>query len=106
MPRIPLHCHFGLEAFDIPVDRGDGKRAPIAVETQKAGPARDVPLDRELVPFLGMADIVDLYVVMLTPEKRNVGKFLAVPEHIDGPGLPLPLATNPMFDANELAAVR
>jgi hypothetical protein len=44
--RVLFHRHFGLEAFDITKNRGDGKRASIAVEAQKAIVACDVAFER------------------------------------------------------------
>jgi hypothetical protein len=80
-----------------------GEHAPIAVEAQEAVPSRDVAIDRELVPRLGMADIADLNVIVLSPEDRNVDIFLAVPEHVERRDLPLALGNHPMLDANYLA---
>src|ERR1700687_3928124 len=78
----------------------------MALEAQQPGPGRDVAFDCELVPCLGMADIVNRDVVVLAPEEGNGGKSLAVPEHIECRGLPLALGHHPMLDANALATIR
>src|SRR5205823_10625329 len=66
----------------------------------------DIALDRELVPFLGVADIIDGDVVVLAPEEGDGGKLPAVPEHVERRSLSLALGNHPMLDANGLAAVR
>jgi hypothetical protein len=43
----------------------------------------NITLSRELIPLIGMADIVDRDVVVLAPEEGDGGKSLAVPEHVD-----------------------
>src|SRR5262249_29959247 len=66
----------------------------------------DVALDVGGAPFLGMADIVDRYVVMLAPKERNVSKRLHLPEHIARGGLALAFGHDPVLDAEILSAVR
>src|SRR6202011_4445541 len=99
--RVPFHRYLGLEAFEVTEDRGDGKHAPIALEPQDTVLRGNVTLNRELIPFIGMADIVDRDVVVLAPEKGDGGKSLAVPEHVERGGLTLALCHHPMLDANE-----
>src|SRR5262245_52464777 len=77
-----LHRQFGLQAVDIAEDRGNCKAAPLVLEAENAVSRRDLTLDRDLVPFGGVADIVDRQIVMLAPEERNGGKLLAIAEHI------------------------
>ena len=79
---------------------------PSRLEAHQAILAGNIALDVELVPFLGMADIVDRNVVVLAPEERNGVKFLAPPEHVERRGLSLALGDDPMLDANRLAAMR
>jgi len=73
-----LHHDLELKAFNVAEDRSDGEHAPIALEPQETVFARDVTVDRDLVPLLGVTDIVDRDVVMLTPEKRYGGEWHAV----------------------------
>src|SRR5690348_5201131 len=84
--RTTLHCDLGLQVLDVPEDGCDSESATVLLEAQETVFGSDVALDRELVPFLGMADIVDRDVVVLAPEEGDGGKFLAVPEHIEHRG--------------------
>ncbi len=43
---------------------------------------------------------------MLAPEERHGDEFLAMAEHVECRGLPLPLGNHPMLDPNVLATVR
>jgi hypothetical protein len=61
----PLHFHFGLEAFEIAIDRGDCKHAPVPLVAQQAVLRHDIAVDRQLIPLLGMADIVDWDIIVL-----------------------------------------
>src|SRR5215471_5107326 len=103
--RVTLHRHFRLEALDIPVDRGDREHAPVALIAQQAVPRHDVPHDRQLVPRLGVADIVDRDIVVLAPEERHRDELLAPSEHVERGGLALALGDDPVLDADALAAV-
>ena len=58
---------------------------PLELEAQQAVLAGDVAVDRQLVPFLGMADIVDRDVVVLAPEERHGVELLAQAEHVAAP---------------------
>src|SRR5215475_8783108 len=53
-----------------------------------------------------MADVVDRNIVVLTPEERHGGEWLAMSEHAERGSLALALGDNPMLHANALAAVR
>ena len=59
LSRVALHCHFGLEAFDVAIDRGDRKHAPIALEAQQTIVVGDVAFDGEFIPLGSVADVVD-----------------------------------------------
>src|SRR4029453_16630914 len=63
--RLSLHRDLFLEACDVAVDRRRGERASAELVAHQAVPAGDVAVDHELVPLLGMADIVDGHVVVL-----------------------------------------
>src|ERR1700680_3918571 len=104
--RVSFHRYLGLEAFEVTEDRGDGKHAPIALEPQDTVLRGNIPLSRELIPLIGMADIVDRDVVVLAPEEGHGGKSLAVPEHVERSGVTLALCHYPMLDANALAAMQ
>src|SRR6185312_7172404 len=66
-----LHRKLRLEAVDVAVDRGDGEHASLGLVAQHAVAPLDVAVDGDLVPFLGVADIIDRHVVMLAPEERH-----------------------------------
>src|SRR6185503_19665829 len=104
--RILLHCDFGLEAFEVTKDRGDGQHAPVAFHAQQAVLGSDIAVDGDLIPFRGMADIVDRNIIVLAPEEGHRAEFLPMPEHVDGRGLRLALRNHPMLDTDALAAVR
>src|SRR5215217_9073924 len=101
--RLLLHRHLGPEVVEIPGDRGDRQHAAIALEPQQAVLAGDVPLDGELVPLFGMADVADGNVVMLAPEERDGGKSLPLPDHVERRRLALPFRNDPVLDPKGLA---
>jgi len=101
-----LHHDLGLKAFNVAENRGDGEHAPIALEPQEAVLARDITVDRDLVPILGMSDIVDRDVVMLTPEKRHGGERIVATKHVECSGLPLALSDGPVLNADVFARTR
>ena len=103
--RRLLHRKLRLQAFEVAEDRRDREHAPVALEPQAAVLAGDIAVDREVVPLLGMADIVDRDVVVLAPEEGDGGKFLAITEHVQRRGLSLALGNHPMLDAYRLAAI-
>src|ERR1700742_5014116 len=57
-----LHRDGGLEAVDIAIDRRHRERLAAAPVAQHAILAHHVAVDRDLVPLLGVADIVDRHV--------------------------------------------
>src|SRR5438876_3011976 len=101
-----LQGEFGLEALDIAEDRGDRQHAAVAAVANEAILRRDVAVDRQVIPRLGVADIVDRHVVVLAPEERHGREGLAVSQHVERGGLALALGHDPMLDANIGAAVR
>src|SRR6185437_15342797 len=100
---LPLQADLGLEALGVAKDRGDRERAPGAAHAHEPVLGPDIALDREVVPALGMADIVDRNVVVLTPEERDRIERLAPPEHVERRRLSLPFRHDPMLDADGLA---
>src|SRR5215472_5100293 len=93
----PLHLKLGLEAFDIAIDRGNRQHASLALVAQQAIPAPDIAVDRDLVPFLRVADIVDRHVVMLAPEERYGFESLARSQHVARGSLPMTLRHHPVL---------
>src|SRR5271166_6724191 len=53
-----------------------------------------------------MTDIVDGDIVVLAPEKRNVGESLSSPEDVEGRCLTLTFRHDPVLNTNGVAAVR
>src|SRR5205085_8349683 len=82
------------------------QRSPGELVAQQAVLGRNVALYRDLVPLLGMADIVDRSVVVLAPEKRHRLVLLAMAEHVQRRDLALPFGHHPVLDPDGLAAVR
>ena len=68
--HVVLHGHLGPEAFHVAENRCNSQHASAAFEAQQAVPGRDVAFDRELVPLLGMADIVDPEIVVAGSRRR------------------------------------
>src|SRR5215211_2894058 len=101
--RLLLQRHLGPEVVEIPGDRGDRQHAAIALEPQEAVLAGDVPLDGELVPLFGVADVADGNVIMLAPEERDSGKSLPLPDHVERRRLALPFRNDPVLDSKGLA---
>src|SRR6202022_2290506 len=80
--RVLLHRKLGLKACEIAVNRGH-REQPALVRVEQQTVARcDVAVDGDLVPFFGMADVVDRHVVMLAPEERYGVEGLALPQHV------------------------
>ena len=77
--RLLLHREFSLKAREIAIDRGDRQHTTGALVFQQAIPGRDVAVDGNLVPLLGMTDIIDRHVIVLAPEKRYGVEDLALP---------------------------
>src|SRR5262249_52843738 len=80
--------------------------AVVALVTQQAVPGRDVAVDRQVIPLLGVADVIDRHVVVLTPEERHGGERLMMSQYAERRGLTLAFGDDPMLHANALTAVR
>src|ERR1043166_4191990 len=98
MAGTALHCGFFLEVLDVAVDRCNREHLVAAAITHQAIAALDIAVDLELVPFLGMTDIIDRHVVMLAPEEWDIGKSIALSQDISRHGLTLALGHDPMFN--------
>src|SRR6201995_4075731 len=93
-----LHRQLRLQAGDVTIDRGDRQHAALALVAQQAVPLHDVAVDIDLVPGLGVADIIDRHVVMLAPEERHRVERLARAQHVARRGLALAFRHHPMLD--------
>src|SRR6267154_285330 len=106
LDRRLLHRQLGLKIFAVAEYRGDGEHASFVLESQQAILGIDIALDRDLVPLLGVADVVDRYVVVLAPEERHRVESLAKTEHVACRGLALTFGHHPMLNANVRAGMR
>src|SRR6266581_7482771 len=104
--RLPFHVQFSLQACEVTIDRRHGEDAAPALVFQQAIPGRDVAVDRNLVPLLGMTDIIDRHVVVLAPEKRYRIECRALSQHIARGGLSLTFGNHPVFDPDVFARMR
>src|SRR5271155_3970260 len=105
-PRALLEIHLGFEALSVAEDRGRGEGLSVSLVSKEAILLGDIALDRDLVPSLGMADVVDRDVVMLAPEEGSRRERRPVADHIERGDLALALRDNPMLDPNRLATDR
>ena len=103
---LVLHLHLGLQACEIAEYRSDGEHAPLAFVFQQAIFRLDIAVDRDLIPLLGVANIIDRHVVVLAPEERHRIEFLALPQHVERCGLSLALRDHPMFHADIFVGMR
>src|SRR5271156_2207835 len=104
--RVLLHRKLCLQACEIAVDRGERKHLALIPVAQQTIAACDVAIDNDLVPFLGMADIVDRHVVVLAPEEGYRIEGLALAQHVARGGLSLTLGNHPMLNADIFARTR
>src|ERR1700738_393068 len=104
--RLLLHREFSLKGRASAIDRGDRQHTTGALVFQQAIPGRDVAVDGNLVPLLGMTDIIDRHVIVLAPEKRYRVEDLALPQHIARGGLALAFCHHPMLDPDILPGMR
>src|SRR5262249_33136787 len=100
-----LHCRFSSEAIDVAEDRGHREHLAVTTVAYQAVARFDVALDVEIVPRLGVPDVVDRHVVVLAPEERNLGKSLLLAENVARCRLTLPLGHDPMLDPQVLAGM-
>ena len=104
--ELPFQFDFGLEAGAVARDRGHGE--PVAVAKERHGCVSGVErtINAYRVPALGVTDIPDGHVIVLTPEKRHRVKTLASPQHIARRDLPLALGDDPVLHADTLTRMR
>src|SRR5690348_7879770 len=82
----PFHRDLGLEALLVAENRSNRQRLSAALIVQHAILTRDVAVHGDVVPFLGMPDIVDRDVVVLAPEERHRVVSQAHPKHVERGG--------------------
>ena len=76
---LVLHLHLGLQASEIAEYRSDGEHTSLAYVFQQAILRLDIAVDRDLIPLLGVTNIIDRHVVVLAPEERHRIEFHALP---------------------------
>src|SRR6185503_14671607 len=79
---LSLHRDLFVETFLITEDRRKSKRLSVANESNSDIVLLGLSVDFHGIPFLGVADVVDADVVVLTPEERRVVEPLASAENI------------------------
>src|SRR5665811_914569 len=104
--RLTLHLHLGLQACEIAEYRSDGEHPPLAFVFQQAILRLDIAVDRNLIPLLGVTNIINWHVVVLAPEERHRIEFLALTQHAERGDLSLALRDHPMFHADIFAGIR
>src|SRR5207253_5665684 len=65
-----------------------------------------VAVDGNLVPFLGVAFVIDRYIVVLAPEKWHRLERFTLAQHVASGGLSLALRHHPMLNPDVFAGVR
>src|SRR5258707_11564354 len=98
-----FHRRLLPEIIDVAEDRGHREHLAVATIAHEAVACFDVALNVEVVPSLGMPDVVDRHIVVLAPEERNLGKSLPLAEDVARHRLTLPLGHDPMLDPQILA---
>jgi hypothetical protein len=106
MDCTALHRRFLLKVLEIAKDRGNRQHPAVSAIAHETIAPLDVARDFDLVPFLGVTDVIDRYVVMLAPEERDVGKSYLLSEDISRCSLALAFGNDPMFNPEILARVR
>src|SRR5436305_2014984 len=91
LSRRALHRDLGFEILLVAEDRCNCENFAVAAVAQDAILVADLARDRDVIPFLGVADIVDRDVVVLAPEERHRLERPAHPEHVERRGLALAL---------------
>ena len=87
-----------LRAREVAIDRGESHDAAVMAVFDETVPPLDAAIDPDLIPFLGMTDIIDRNVVVLAPEERYGVEAFALPEHIARCSLALPFGNDPVLD--------
>ena len=67
-----LHLHFGVQTILIAIDARDGEGTTLLAEPNDNIACRWITIHRDIIPLLGVTNIVDRYVVVVTPEERDI----------------------------------
>src|ERR1044071_4927198 len=94
--RRLFHRGFGFQTLLVAEQACHGQHIAAPAEADQPIPRLEIAFHRQRVPALGMADIVDRDVVMLTPEERNEGERLTKPQHVARGCLALARGHHPM----------
>ena len=101
---VPLGLH--RQTLAVARERGE-RQLPSAEDIgHRAVAGLEGSIDLDRVPALGVADVPDLDVVVLAPEKRNRIEALAAAEDVTRRRLALALSDDPVLDADSRARVR
>src|SRR5262245_41607470 len=99
-----LHRQLLLKARKVAIDRSDSQHAAILAVFDEAVSPRNAAIDPDLIPLLGMTDIVDRNVVVLAREERYGVEALTLSEHVARRSLALPFGHDPVLDPDIGAA--
>src|SRR5262249_38055002 len=105
LQRLTFHPQLTFQPSAIPDIRSNSAQTAFISVFDQAILGLDITVNYGLVPFLGVAGIVDGHIVMLAPEERNRGDPLAIIQHITSNGLSLPLRDDPMFHPDIFARI-
>src|SRR5690348_2264366 len=105
-PCFSFHGGLSLQAFEIARDGYDSESATAFLVRHSTIALIEAPIDRDGLPLLGVAHVIDAHVVVLTPEEWNSVKLFATAENVLSCYLPLALSNHPVLDANSFAGVR
>ena len=103
---LGFHSHLSLQALEISRDGQGSESATSFLVHSGAIAGIEAPIDLDGVPLLGMAHVIDSYVVVLTPEEWNSIELFAPAENVFGCDLSHAFSYHPVLDANSLAGVR
>src|SRR5687767_2032496 len=84
-----LERRFRLQAREIPADGHDRERPSVRHEAGRAAALRRISVEHDVVPPLGVPDILERYVVVIAPEERHGLEAFVLAEDVSRRGLPL-----------------
>src|SRR5438034_8836732 len=101
-----LEGELGLQALQVATDRRHSQPATAPREGHGTIARFERTVDLDRVPLVGVANVIDRHVVVLTPEERDGVEALAKTEHVSSGDLTLTLSHDPMLDTDALSGMR
>ena len=105
-PYLSFHGGLSLQALEIARDGYDSESATALLIFHGTIARIEAAIDLDSIPRLGVTNIIDSHIVVLTPEEWDSIKFFATAKNILSCYLPLAVSNHPVLDANSLAGVR